>query len=495
MSIKPQYETYRYTGEVCRLHSQSMVECRLPGSEIGAVLAVQAVAMPTESTCADGEIRYGGKLFISIVYEDGERNVCRAERGVEFFHKAESSAVTPACFAKVAFNTDNVFTRREGSGLYVSVVADAESVVYGGKQVEYLSGGEQVIAKKEQSQICKCVCVTGEVDGEDTFETEYVGDVLMHTEKVVATHVRAAAGQIEIEGELALNVCVLKADNSLCSYERILPVRMQIPSEEAFGDLQASARVIVKSAQINADVDEERGKSNVQFVYCLSADCYLHAKDTVTLVTDAFSPACELTIKKVKDGGRYLTNSAKFSERVSGICSVSVETDGENTLVGAVLPRGEVVCKKGENGFEAEGAVLAQLLFKCADGSYKTGALSLPFVFPLDVTGDSAEADVLVCGLNVRRRKDGQTEAEATLKVCLHSYTQTEWSYVQTVEEGDARAEKDAAVSMYALYAGETLWDVAKRLQCDPDELVKSNPDLQFPVKQGESIFIYRQLR
>ncbi len=494
MSIKPQYETYRYTGEVCRLHSQSMVECRLPGSEIGAVLAVQAVATPTESACADGEVRYGGKLLISIVYEDGERNVCRAERGAEFFHKAEGSAVTPACFAKILFNTDNVFTRREGSGLYVSVVVDAESVVYGGKQVEYLSGGENVITKKEQQQICKCVCVTGETESEDTFETDYVGDVLMHTEKVVATHVRASAGQIEIEGELALNVCVLKADNSLCSYERLIPVRMQIPSEEAFGDLQASARVIVKSAQIDADVDEERGKSSVRFSYCLSADCYLHAKDTVTLVTDAFSPVAEIVLKKTNDGGRYLTNSAKFTERVSGVCSVSMETDGEYTLLGALLPRGEMVCKKGDNGFEAEGAVLAQLLFKGADGSYKTGALSLPFVFPLDVLGDSAEADVLVCGLNVRRRKDGQTEAEATLKVCLHSYAQTQWSYVQTLEEGEARAEKDAAVSMYALYAGETLWDVAKRLQCDPDELMKSNPALQFPVKQGETIFIYRQL-
>ena len=495
MSIKPQYETYRYTGEVCRLHSQSMVECRLPGSEIGAVLAVQAVATPTESACTDGEVRYGGKLLVSIVYEDGERNVCRAERGVEFFHKAEGGAVSPACFAKVAFNTDNVFSRREGSGLYLSVVVDAESVVYGSKQVEYVNGGENVIVQKQPCQICKCVCVTGETDGEDTFETEYVGDVLMHTEKVVATHVRAVAGQIEIEGELALNVCVLKADNSLCSYERIIPVRMQMPSEEAFGDLQASAKVIVKSAQIDADVDEEKGKSSVRFTYALSADCYLHAKDSVTLTCDAFSPVAELAVEKVNDGGRYLTNSTKFTERVSGVCSVLAETDGEYVLVGALLPRGEMVCKKGENGFEAEGAVLAQLLFKGADGSYKTGAMTLPFVFPLEVSGDSAEADVLVCGLNVRRRKDGQTEAEATLKVCLQSYTQTQWSFVQAVEEGNARQEKDAAVSMYALYAGETLWDAAKRLQCDPDELMKNNPHLQFPVKDGENIFIYRQIK
>ena len=116
-------------------------------------------------------------------------------------------------------------------------------------------------------------------------------------------------------------------------------------------------------------------------------------------------------------------------------------------------------------------------------------------MFPLDIAGERADADVLVCGLNVRRRKDGQAEAEATLKVSIKSYERKEWSCVQPIEEGEPRSPKDVAVSMYALHAGEELWDVAKRLACDPDELLQSNPTLQFPVKEGESIFIYRQIK
>ena len=42
MSIQPQFESYRYIGEVCRLRGQSIVECRLPGSEISSILAVHA---------------------------------------------------------------------------------------------------------------------------------------------------------------------------------------------------------------------------------------------------------------------------------------------------------------------------------------------------------------------------------------------------------------------------------------------------------------------
>ena len=75
MSMKPQFDTYRYVGEVCRLHGQSIVECRLPGSEISSILAVQAKAVPAECACADGEVQYGGRVLLSVVYAGFRRGV------------------------------------------------------------------------------------------------------------------------------------------------------------------------------------------------------------------------------------------------------------------------------------------------------------------------------------------------------------------------------------------------------------------------------------
>ena len=180
--IKPQFETYRYIGEMCRVKGQSIVECRLPGSEISSILAVQAKAVPSDATCADGEVQYGGKMLLCIVYEDGDKKVCRAERGVEFYHKAEGDFVTPACFARTAFTCENVTWRREGSGLYVSIVVDADIGVYGTKQMEYLTGGEGLIVKKDLARVYKTVCVSGDTEGEDEFDTDYVGDILLHTD-------------------------------------------------------------------------------------------------------------------------------------------------------------------------------------------------------------------------------------------------------------------------------------------------------------------------
>ena len=46
--IKPHFETYRYTTEICKTGSQSIVECRLAGSEISSILAIYAKAVPAE---------------------------------------------------------------------------------------------------------------------------------------------------------------------------------------------------------------------------------------------------------------------------------------------------------------------------------------------------------------------------------------------------------------------------------------------------------------
>ena len=493
--IKPQFETYRYVGEVCRVKGQSIVECRLPGSEISSILAVQAKAVPSDTTCADGEVQYGGKMLLCIVYEDGDKKVCRAERGVEFYHKAEGALVSPACFARTIFTCENVTWRREGSGLYVSVVVDADIGVYGSKQMDYLTGGEGLIVKKDVARVYKTVCVSGDTEGEDEFDTDYVGDILLHSEKAVVNRVHAGGGQIDVEGEFVLNICVLKGDDSVCAYERLVPFKLSLPSEEAFGNVVPSARVDVKSAHLSAGTDEEKGASHIVLSYTLSAECYLTVYDEISVVEDGFSTCAETTLKKQKEGGRYLTKHAKATERVSGEAIISPEIDGEFTLQSAVLPRAEIVCRKGEHGFEAEGAVLAEVLFCGADGAHRSATLSLPFVFPLDVDGDHVEADCAVCGLNVRRKKNGETEAEATLRLSIRTFDNQEWEYVCETEEGEAYGDADCGFSVFMTSAGEELWQVSKRLACAPEDLQKSNPDLTFPLKDGERIYVYRQLK
>ena len=105
------------------------------------------------------------------------------------------------------------------------------------------------------------------------------------------------------------------------------------------------------------------------------------------------------------------------------------------------------------------------------------------------------EIDCAVCGLNVRRKKNGETEAEATLRLSIRSYEERAWGYVDEVTEGEEVGEATSAFSVFMTDAGEDLWQVSKRLSCAPEDLQKSNPELSFPLKAGERIYVYRQVK
>ncbi|MBQ9729735.1 MAG: hypothetical protein IJV80_02880, partial [Clostridia bacterium] len=394
MSIKPQYETYRYTSELCKTRSQSIVECRLPGSEINAVLKAHAAVSATECTCTDGAVNVTGKLVLTVMYEDANKMICRAERGAEFFLKSENPLVTPACVAKTLLSAKSVNTRREGSGLYISVVVEAETSVFGSKTAELFTGGENLVVKKEEKGLVKRLCVSAETDVEDEFETEYFGDLLLHSERACVSSVKPLGGEIEVCGEIVLHLCALKENGLLCSYERLIPFVVNVPCDEP-GVETVSATVKVLSTSLQVTADEEKGQSKIVAECSVCADCAIYGKEVVQCVTDAFSTTNEIRLNRENQQGRYLLREVRFGERVSGNAALNATLETDATLLAAVCPRAEISCRKRydedgyEKGTDAEGAIEADVVFKSADGLHKTATLSLPFAFP--VAADEAE--------------------------------------------------------------------------------------------------------
>lgn len=492
MSIKPQFDTYRYTSELCTLESQSIVECRLQSGEIASVLTVCAKAVPEEVNALDGEVKYSGKLYLTVVYRDLDGKICRVEKGAEFFHKAQDERIAPACFAKATFVADGVKTRREGSGFYVSVVVNAKIKVYGTAQMEYLSGGDGLAVKNGKAEVVKTLCISGETEEDDTFELDGSQDILLHTERANVAQAFVTNGKVSLIGEVTLTLCSLKGE-SVCSQERQIPFTVELPVEEWVEKMPVCAKTEVKSAILTVTADEEKNKSKIHVALVLYSECLLYFKEEVKVVEDVFSTERVVKVKRANEGGRYLTNVQTLTERIGGGASLSLTFDGEFSLQAVVNPKVEIACKKTGDGLDAEGYVEAETILECEDG-IKSAKLSLPFAFPLQTDADDVEIEGSVYGLNVRRQGE-KIEGDGTLKVTVRSYKTLKRSYVNGVEEGEKYEENTSAFSIYLPCEGDGLWEIAKKLKCKPEEVEKSNPSLTFPIKKGERLFIYRQLQ
>ncbi len=486
--IKTQTETFRGYGKRKELTAQTAVECRF-GQEVETVLCVHASAVLTGAEVGNGEVRYYGKAHFSIVYADNEKRVCRSEKGVEFSAQWKDDFCYPALTARVALSVENVSVRREGASVYATALLGADISLYGEQTFDYLAGGDLVL-RREPVKVLTAHLVSGAAEADDEFETEFVGDILQHAETVNITELVCETGVLRVEGEVNLGVLALKAERSLVSFERLVPFRLEIPCEEAAYGCSAEARVNVLNVAIHADSDEEKGKCVLRAEFTLGAEGCVYEEVAVDAVTDAFSPVSEAHLVFATAESAGVGDVSRVTERISGKCALSSPVDFSDALQAVTLQRAEANLVLGEER-RVEGVAMATLLVLGADGTHRGVEISLPFSVPVDAANCTVSA--LVCGMSARQRQEGEIEAEATLKLVLQEKRKIAARLVSSAEEGEALPVNDSAVSVYIPRAGDGLWELAKSLKKSPEEVSASNPDIEFPVREGQRVIVYRR--
>ncbi|MDE7372707.1 MAG: DUF3794 domain-containing protein, partial [Clostridia bacterium] len=171
MAMNTETATYRGQGKILTMTHQTAVECKF-GAEVESIIASQAHVVLTGAETLDGEVRYYGKTYFLIVYEDAERKVCRAEKGVEFSARAENEGCFPALTARALLTVENLSTRREGASVYLTALIGADISLYGETSFDYLAGGD-FIAKQEEVPVLSARLVGGPTETEDAFAPEY----------------------------------------------------------------------------------------------------------------------------------------------------------------------------------------------------------------------------------------------------------------------------------------------------------------------------------
>ncbi len=487
--LKTQTETYRSYGKIGELSAQTAVECRF-GGEVETVLSAHAGAVLIGCTAENGEVRYSGRVLFSLVYEDAEKHVCRAEKGVEFAASAKDEICCPAYTARVRLETENLSVRREGASVYLSVLLGALITLFGDRNFEYLTGGDLVL-KRETLPFYTAHLCGGNAEADDEFETEFIGDILLHSETVNLTDITCETGTLRVEGEVNLGLLALKGGNALVSFERLVPFRVEIPCDAATAGANAEARVVVTGVSLHADANEEQGKCKIAAELSLSAEGCVYEETAIDAVTDAFSETNEVKIGFGTVESVGVGEPVRLSERITGKAALSSPVDFSDVFQAIALQRAEANLTYTD-GARVEGVAMATLLVLGADGSHRGVELSLPFSVPVQAEGDCA-VSVLCCGMSARQRQEGEIDAEATLRIGLQPRKKRCARPVVSVEEGEALVQSDSAVSVYIPRAGDGLWELAKRLRKPPEEVAANNPDIEFPVKEGQRVIIYRK--
>ena len=498
MTITPNYDTYDYTSKGAVIQSQSIVECRLVDWAENRVLAVSPVAVCGETEVLSGEIRYGGKLLFSVAAASQDGTLISAERGVEFTHRARCESAAPAQQAEVFLTVEKTERRTEGRSVVLSAVVTAHIRLRIPSRLRYLSGGEGVVCDLAPVRVpYACLC-RGRAELEEEFDTDYVSDVLLHSEQIYVTRAVCSAGCLEVSGEVVLGVLAGKdGGKDAVSYERTMPFRAEIVCDEAVSGMACRAVAKISSARLTCACDEDKGRCRI--LAQIEAEIYGKAYRASELLTARDAFCIGKTVSLTRESLNFEEPVCAFTatERVLGTAVFGGTLD-ENCVLQAAALCGVQAAAAAEDGcVTVEGVFNAYAFYKDGSGTPRAEPFSLPFSFPVRSdrasAGMRAEVTAVVCGVAARQKQAGELEAEGSLKLYVTLYSPVVGSYVRELTLGEDLPESDGAVGVYFPSAGDTLWETAKKLGKTPDEVQKLCPQEKFPLTGKERIVFWRQ--
>ena len=501
MPFEPIFEDINLTQNAGVIKEQIKAECKteVPSAVVSRILSVTARAVVSKVEINDKQLCYQGKTTFFVCFEQEDGSVSKCECGTEF----------KGCISDSRFNGCKVQARAiiekteaDVSGVRLAVVGylTIEAQVTECKKVHVLTGGKGLITDGKDISVCKSYGLRESIFPiEEEFELDYkVQDVLSQRAEPHVTAVQCGVGCIIVDGEVALSSILLqnKEKNDIIRENKILPFRAEIECEDAMPSMSATAYVQEKTFKTDVAVDQENNKSIVRASVQLALSGEAFYNENVHLIGDAFSVKEAVQIEKqdlsYSRPCDVLSDSAQIT--LTAVTDSLPAGTTLNSCFGEKIEVLSVDCK--DSRLCVNGVFYVTCLFKDADGKIFSRKLESPFEASTQISGE-CDYDYTVRALasmaRVRLLSDTQIEISTKLSLTVYPFEKCKISLIKEVKSLGAKPIENHAISVYIPYEGEELWSLAKRLNVDPQSLVATNQDLQFPLSGKERIVVYRQ--
>ena len=458
------------------------------------IVSVSASARTTQIEPIQGEARIGYRVTYKVIYSSGE-NFDSIEDSYEYTAEIKSADITPKSFVDATTNV--IATEFVGvTRLKVRLMLEIKGYVVLPSGFDTMECAEGLCCKTASVRVERIEPLNGSeilVEG-----VERVGDkidkVLTSDSAVCINYVSTATEICEIKGVCYTYVTYL-TDGKIGYGTLAAPFEAEIlaptvtPADTAyFTPTVISTGVSVTDADNGAELKTET---------VVSVKGFAVAATEAEIVVDAYSRSKDIKLDYahavVEDNECVISSHEKFA----GALPVDAGEAGMRNLLFIGAPWIGACNARYADGLTVEGIVGAEVIYLDNDGKPGRALAEIPFRFVIGgefACRSSITASAVVTSINARIRPGDTVELNGELCVEIHGSGDREITYVASYEELADKEIPDVAISLYLVGEGETLFDVAKELNSDEEELMSLNPDLELPLKRGDKVLLYRPI-
>ncbi|MCL2370427.1 MAG: DUF3794 domain-containing protein [Firmicutes bacterium] len=477
---------------------QAVVEARLApvaGTSFAKILSISTTATASLTDVFKGEARYGGRVNFCVIYADEEGRTEAVEYAADFTDKVLADSIENGMRAMVSshiLDTDTVSVAPEE----VKIAAVVEVFVDGlvSSEIRFVAAtAEGVYNRNEEIEYS---CLTSH--GDDSFvinddvKMGRIERILSVSATPVTRKVSSGIDTVMFDCLLHANVIYLTDDGVLRQLSHTTPFVQEAAASGAKSDDVVMGEVKVKNVRA-----ELTGNENIRIDYSLSAQFFAFGEAVAVPVTSVFSVGHELISESASVALTRMKGIITFDDRVEGSATLDVSMPAADVILSA-SGTGMSVSSSTVMGDKivVEGVAGVNVVYYNASVNTKNAvSVELPFslTFPTRCEeGDSVVATGRVTNVSVKIRRGNEMDIRAEITLAAQVSSEVKKSFVTSLELGEALPMPTTAFSIYVARPEEDLWDLARALECDPEQIKAQNPDLTLPLMGGERVMVYR---
>ena len=477
-----------YVKKTAVIQTIAHINVRCDGA--AGVLGVSATANVRVSETISGEVRLSGResVELTVATDDGMK---RASGWTEISDRAEIDGVTPQTRAFAVCRVTDTDIVSVGGGS-ISLASVIEVTVFTEESAVIPLSPPPMDGVYSDGETLRLSKLTARVSGRAESESEKLplAEVLCYTAGVDAGAAEAALDSVYVSGRFILDGVGKTAEGGIAPFTCELPFSCELPAE----GVRRGDTAFLRVGQVG--VSESRSESGVTLSVSAEIGGEVYGETSAQIVTDAFSPQCELAVRSEEVHGMLVRGAYRINDRAEGTVALP-EGDNADKITAAVgfgLTALSVYPDGGK--LVIEGAAAGYVIYADAEAGRRASCCAeLPFRMTTDISaedGDEAIADGCVCSVSARPSRRGEISISCALGFGVLHESPVYAAPVTAMEKGDAKDERTGVLSMHSAAAGETLWACARSLSVAPDAVLAQNPGLEFPLSRGEKVFVFR---
>ena len=322
--------------------------------------------------------------------------------------------------------------------------------------------------------------------------------ILKESFAITETHRQVTSGKLIINGMLQTQILYLGEDDEgesrLCSrsekteFTQFIPLQSPLDSnfiKVDFGD--DGLKLTIE----NQDTFQLEGQVRIQI--------HGYGNKQIPVVSDAYHKEKSIGFERKEVPLSCLNDvlSGEISAR-EVVSLTEQEQHPYKLLCGSILP-GDISARREHGRIVIEGSVSVRILALDENGRAFVIESEVPLRGALDTSADTSAlktADLFACSaikdfwIDAINSRQIEINVSATIEVWISGTRD-----FASLENFTASEEtpQQPAMAIYITSSGDSLWDIAKRYQCDTDALVQLNQiDGDAPLPEGTKLLIVR---